>query len=291
MGLKQHTIIFVPHARARFRKWRVTNRQLAIIASTFALLLIASLFTTWSFFTSTVDRKELERVRTENQELRLVNRNFEESIRTLEKQLGEFEEQTRRLGIVAGLESANDGQGAGIGGDGGPLGSPASTNPLETLQGRSFSLAGALSRVERKLTERQRWIASTPAIAPVRGILTSGFGYRRDPMTGRRALHQGVDISTAPGRPVRAAADGIVLRSGRIGGLGKAVYLSHGYGLVTRYGHLSEVSVSPGDRIRRGDTLGFVGSTGKSTGYHLHYEVREDGKAVNPIAYLLESPS
>ncbi|MCP4203364.1 MAG: M23 family metallopeptidase, partial [bacterium] len=131
----------------------------------------------------------------------------------------------------------------------------------------------------------------TPAIEPVRGILTSGFGRRRDPVTGRPAAHQGIDIATAPGRTVQAPAEGIVVEAGRVGGLGNAVYISHGYGVTTRYGHLSRIDVRPGQRVGRGDSIGRVGNSGKSTGYHLHYEVRIDGKAVNPIAYMLDRAS
>ena len=290
MGLKHHTIIFVPHARARFRKWRVTNRQFSILVGLFAFLLIGSLFTTWSFFTNTIDRAELERVRAENEDLRQVNGSFEDSIRELERQLDAFENKTRDLAIVAGLESLESGQTAGIGGPYQPE-PEGDLGRLEDLSDRSGSLSGSLDLVKDALDERRRWISATPAITPVRGILTSGFGYRSDPVTGRRSMHQGVDISTAPGRPVRATADGVVITAERVGQLGKAVYVSHGYGLVTRYGHLSSIDVEPGQRVSRGDPIGRVGSTGKSTGYHLHYEVREDGRAVNPVAYLLESPA
>ncbi len=290
MGLKHHTVIFVPHARARFRKWRVTHRQFLVLVGLFAFLLIGSLFTTWSFFTNTIDRAELDRVRTENESLRQVNGSFEDSIRQLERQLDEFESKTRDLAIVAGLESLDTGQSAGIGGPNQPA--PAGElDRLTDLGARTSTIDGSLTLVGDALDERRRWISATPAITPVRGILTSGFGYRRDPVSGKRALHQGVDISTAPGRPVRATADGIVINAERVGQLGKAVYISHGYGLVTRYGHLSSIAVEPGQRISRGDTVGRVGNTGKSTGYHLHYEVRENGRAVNPVAYLLESPA
>ncbi len=292
MGLKQHTIIFVPHARARFRKWRFTNRQLSTLVAVLVLVTGASIFTTWSFFTNTLDLKELDRIRTENEKLREVNQSFEDSIRSLQKQLGDFETRTRQLAIVAGLENLEGGQEAGIGGDSFPDLSAAGhelDGVLGGLAERSRVLAESLDRVDGRLDERQRLIAATPAIAPVKGILTSGFGTRRDPMSGRRAMHFGVDIATSPGRAVRASADGIVLRSGRVGGLGKAVYVSHGYGLTTRYGHLAKVAVEPGQKIRQGDTVGFVGSTGKATGYHLHYEVRQDGKAVDPVAYILES--
>ena len=290
MGLKQHTIIFVPHARARFRKWRVTNRQLSLLVGGLAFLLVGSLFTTWSFFTNTIDRAELDRVRTENENLKEVNGSFEDSIRELERQLEVFEGKTRELAIVAGLETLDSGQTPGIGGPNQPEAADQ-FGRLDLLGERSGALEGGLSQVRDALDEQHRWVAAMPAIAPTRGILTSGFGYRIDPVTGVRAMHMGVDISTAPGRPVMTTADGVVITAERVGQLGKAVYVSHGYGLVTRYGHLSSIEVEPGQRVRRGDVIGRVGSTGKSTGYHLHYEVRENGRPVNPIAYLLESPA
>jgi murein DD-endopeptidase MepM/ murein hydrolase activator NlpD len=285
-GLKYHTVIVVPHARARFRKLRISNRQLAIAVSVVAALTLASIFTTWSFFTKTVDLKELAQVRNENESLRRVNRSFEDSIRTLQKQLGEFEDRTRQLAIVAGLDELGVGQQAGIGGNDSLA---ADGVDIYGLKRRSTHLDRDLSQVDAKLTEQLRLIASTPAIAPVKGILTSAFGTRRDPITGKPAMHRAIDIATAPGTTVIASADGIVVRTGRIGGLGKAVYVSHGYGVTTRYAHLSSIDVTPGQRVERGDLLGRVGSTGRTTGYHLHYEVRVDGRAVNPLAYIVDS--
>ncbi len=291
MGLQHHTIIFVPHARARFRKWRITNRQLGLMAGLAVLILGGSIFTTWSFFRNTIDRRALVQVEHENEELRQVNQSFEDGIRRLEKQLAEFEERTRQLTIVAGLENLSIGQESGIGGGTeslGPVGGQGDGD-TERLEHRADLLSDDLQQLAGLFDERLQLISSTPAISPVKGILTSGFGYRRDPLNGRRAMHRGIDISTGPGQPVRAAADGIVVGAGRLGGLGNAVHLSHGYGISTRYGHLSKIDVAAGTEVRRGDTVGFVGSTGRSTGYHLHYEVRVDGRAVNPLIYILES--
>jgi murein DD-endopeptidase MepM/ murein hydrolase activator NlpD len=281
--VKDHTIIFVPHTRARFRKWRLSSRQILAAAIALVLLIAVSVFTTWSFFTNTIDRGELERVRQENEQLRITNRSFEGSIQNLESQLDEFEEKTRQLAIVAGLESLSSAPESGIGG-------ASYTDNLDSLSNRAEVLVGDMSRVSDQLEENTRWESAMPTVAPVRGILTSGFGSRRDPVSGRRASHMGVDIATAPGREVVAPAAGLVVQAGRIGGLGKAVYVSHGYGLTTRYGHLSKISVVPGQRLEEGETIGLVGSTGKSTGYHLHYEVRENGKPRNPIYYLLDWP-
>jgi murein DD-endopeptidase MepM/ murein hydrolase activator NlpD len=282
--LKDHTIIFVPHTRARFRKVRLSSRQLISVAVGVLLLAAISAFTTWSYFTNTVDRGEFARIRAENEQLRLTNRSFEASINELERQLDEYEERTRQLAIVAGLDSLESTPDTGIGG--------ASTygSGLDALSYRTDALGANLSQIGDRLDENLRWRDSMPTTAPVRGVMTSGFGYRNDPISGRRASHQGVDISTAPGRQVLAPAPGLVVKAGRIGGLGNAVVVSHGYGISTRYGHLSRIDVVAGQRVEEGETLGLVGSTGKSTGYHLHYEVRENGRPVNPIYYLLDWP-
>ena len=215
--------------------------------------------------------------------LRQVNVSFEASIKKLQDRLTDYEDRTRQLAIVAGVENLAQ---AGVGG-GAPL-SETSLSDVAAMSSRAARLSGRLDAVAAKLEERVRWISSTPAIAPVKGILTSGFGYRNDPMTHGPGVHQGVDIAAGPGQPVHASADGIVLRAGEVTGLGRAVYLAHGFGLSTRYGHMSRVDVRPGQRVKRGDVLGLVGNTGRSTGYHLHYEVRLDGDPVNPLGYILD---
>lgn len=293
MGQRYHTVIFVPHARARLRKLRVSSLQLLAAASLVALLGSASAIVGWLYFTHDIDAGQVVRLRSENEDLRRVNESFETNIRQLQDKLTEFEDRTLELAIVAGLDPNASGGEAGIGGEPalGPAGHPADDGTrLASLESRSGRLSETLDRVETRLEERLRWISATPAIAPAKGLLTSRFGIRRDPLTGTRAFHQGVDIAASPGQQVRAAADGIVVRAGRIGSLGKAVYLAHGFGLTTRYGHMSELAVAPGDKVRRGDLVGYVGSTGRATGYHLHYEVRLDGQPVDPVAYILDSP-
>jgi murein DD-endopeptidase MepM/ murein hydrolase activator NlpD len=280
-----HTIIVVPHARARLRKWRVSSTQVTVLLTLLAVLTLAAAFFTWGFFTKTVDRVEIDRLQEENRELRTVNTSFETDVRQLQEKLADYEDRTMELAIVAGLDPAAEGGEAGIGGT---AGDPEAG--IGGLSQRAQRLGGTLDRVEAELAEQMRWISSTPAITPAKGILTSGFGVRRDPITRGRAFHSGLDIAAAPGAPVHATADGVVTRATRSGGLGKAVYVSHGYGLSTRYGHMSKIEVKAGQRIRRGDVIGYVGNTGRSTGYHLHYEVHLDGEAVDPAAYLLDQP-
>ncbi|AJP71265.1 M23 family metallopeptidase [Sphingomonas hengshuiensis] len=127
---------------------------------------------------------------------------------------------------------------------------------------------------------RQRQAA--PALPP----LSSGFGDRRDPLRGGHRMHAGIDIPGAPGTPVQASADGIVRRAGAAGGYGNLVEIDHGGGMTTRYAHLSRLLVAAGTPVTTGQTIALMGSTGRSTGSHLHFEVRLHGRATEPLAYL-----
>jgi murein DD-endopeptidase MepM/ murein hydrolase activator NlpD len=285
MDRKCYTIILVPHTRARFRKIQVSTMQIwGSLAVVLALTATASVLG-WLYFTAPVDERQIARLHGENDELRSVNQSFEQSLQQLQAQLAEYEERTRKLAIVAGIEELDNGGDTGLGGTAGALG-----GDLAGVEQRAVDLGRSLESVERRLDERVRWISSTPTVTPTRGLFTSGFGIRRDPVDGRAAFHQGLDISAPAGKAVHASADGLVVRAGLYGELGNAVVLSHGFGLTTRYGHLSRVTAVPGQRVRRGDVIGYVGNTGRSTGYHLHYEVLEDGQPVNPLAYILDRP-
>jgi murein DD-endopeptidase MepM/ murein hydrolase activator NlpD len=139
----------------------------------------------------------------------------------------------------------------------------------------------------KKLTTLEAALVSIPAFAPVANYsLTSGFGYRYDPFNGGAAMHAGLDMAGSQGEPIYAAAAGVVGTAGRSGGYGNLVELEHGRGMATRYGHLSKILVQPGETVKQGQLIGRMGSTGRSTGTHLHYEVRIDGRAVNPRPYL-----
>jgi murein DD-endopeptidase MepM/ murein hydrolase activator NlpD len=139
----------------------------------------------------------------------------------------------------------------------------------------------------KKLDQLQQGVVAIPAIRPVDALnFTSNFGVRSDPFNGHRAMHAGVDIPGAHGTNIYATADGVVNRAGWVGGYGNLVELDHGRGIMTRYGHLSSFVVAPGARVTRGQLIAHMGSTGRSTGTHLHYEVRIDGNAVNPVPFL-----
>jgi murein DD-endopeptidase MepM/ murein hydrolase activator NlpD len=139
-----------------------------------------------------------------------------------------------------------------------------------------------------RLDQLEQGTVAIPSTEPVRGTnFTSGYGVRSDPFKGRAAMHAGIDLAGPTGTPIYATADATVGRSEyNSGGYGNLVELEHGHGIQTRYGHLSKSLVSAGQRVKRGDMIGLMGSTGRSTGSHLHYEVRIDGKAVNPVPFL-----
>jgi murein DD-endopeptidase MepM/ murein hydrolase activator NlpD len=154
----------------------------------------------------------------------------------------------------------------------------------DLLQG----LENRLRYVRRDVERRQALASSTPSIWPAHGWLTGMFGGRSDPFTGEPGYHQGIDISTEKGQPVYATADGAVEAATYTGDYGNLIVLKHGFGLSTRYGHLSSFAVTTGQSVRRGDVIGYVGSTGRSTGAHLHYEILANGKLINPLQLLTQ---
>jgi murein DD-endopeptidase MepM/ murein hydrolase activator NlpD len=154
-------------------------------------------------------------------------------------------------------------------------------NVLESLESR-------LLAVRNSVEKRNALAAATPSIWPSRGWLTSTMGDRQDPITGESDFHPGLDIAGDRGQPVYATAEGVVSQSAWETGYGNVVTIDHGFGLQTRYGHLLKSEVKAGAKVKRGDLIGRVGSTGRSTGYHLHYEVRANGKLVNPLQLLTQ---
>jgi murein DD-endopeptidase MepM/ murein hydrolase activator NlpD len=141
--------------------------------------------------------------------------------------------------------------------------------------------------IEAAKDKSARW-AATPSIWPVRGWVTSGFGARISPFTGQLAMHDGLDIGAAPNTPIQASASGYVTSAGFDAKMGNVVLIDHGYGIQTEYGHLAKILVRQGQKIKRGDVVALVGSTGLSTGPHLHYMVKVQGQAVNPHNYILD---
>ena len=158
--------------------------------------------------------------------------------------------------------------------------------PFESVGNPTFK---ALFKSWKKLDQLQDGVIAIPSDKPIKHdvAFTSGYGVRSDPFRSAAAMHPGIDLAGPVGTPIQATADGTVLRAGwNSGGYGNLVEIDHGRGITTRYAHLSAMSVKAGDRVTRGELVGRMGSTGRSTGSHLHYEVRIDGRAVNPIPFM-----
>jgi murein DD-endopeptidase MepM/ murein hydrolase activator NlpD len=287
MDKKHSTIIFVPHARAKFRKLNVSHRILYSILTLLTSSLCLSTFFSFQYFTSLSQAHELKKLRRENRDLQQANEQFSKSVETLRTQLADVDEKTRKLAIIAGVTTLDQGNRGGVGGARQSQAVNPHSDDVDKMTFRSRRIENDLSLLESKFLQQAQMLSSTPSIAPVRGIYTDGFGGRSDPFTGEPASHGAVDISSTTGQPVRAPADAVVVKAEWANGYGNVVYLSHGYGFSTRYGHLSGFAVRPGQRVKRGEVIGYVGSTGRSTGPHLHYEVRVNGSPVNPLAYIL----
>jgi murein DD-endopeptidase MepM/ murein hydrolase activator NlpD len=165
------------------------------------------------------------------------------------------------------------------------------TNPEDTfgvLRDLLRGLENRLSYVRRDVERQERLAGATPSIWPAHGWLTGTFGGRSDPFTGEPGFHQGLDISTTKGEPVYATADGSVESASYTGDYGNLIVLRHDFGLATRYGHLNSFNVSVGSSVKRGDIIGYVGSSGRSTGAHLHYEILANGQLLNPLQLLTQ---
>jgi len=291
MPKREHTIIFLPHARARFRQFRVSSRALWALGISFGLSVLLGVTFSLLWVRSIQKKSQVTAILAENSDLRSRAALTNTRLETIEKMLAEFEDRTRRLSIVAGLSAVRD---PGFGGVGGLTAMPV--NPADSADSglseagrRGVLLSSRLMLVEKKLLLQADQLALTPTIVPAAGVLTAGFGTRPDPFTNRPEYHTGIDISTPAGNRVVAPASGTIVRVGWDKGFGRFVEIAHGYGVTTLFAHLQATRVAEGQRVKRGDVVALVGSTGRSTGPHLHYEVRAEGKPVNPLDYVLNA--
>jgi murein DD-endopeptidase MepM/ murein hydrolase activator NlpD len=159
---------------------------------------------------------------------------------------------------------------------------------MNEVQQASTEQEGSFSTLIKSLESKRNLLASTPSLRPTTGWISSDFGYRVSPFTGRKEFHRGLDIATQQGTPIIAPADGLVTYSGPKWLMGNMLAIDHGYGIITRYGHTSKLLKNKGDHVKRGEVIALVGNTGRSTGPHLHYGVRLNGVPVNPAKYILD---
>lgn len=299
------TIMVVPHGTAR-------PRQLS-----FSLPFLLFIFTCWTGFTAWASyvaslRFDYWRLKTNSHLLRIKLGYFENQLRGSREKLDEVKELESQLRAIIDMGSRdaiiqnNDPVPQGAGGP--SLGESVEFQTL--IQGRHADMSiQEISRQVRLLREEadrrqesfralqdkigyeRQLYRCTPEGWPAKGYLTSHFGPRLSPFSGVAESHKGLDIAAPAGSPVQATADGTVVLAGWAGGYGKIVVIDHGFGYSTRYGHNRQVLVKRGDRVRRGQIIAYMGSTGNSTGPHCHYEIWHKGRAVNPRRYLKGKPA
>ena len=270
-------IAHTPSSTASIRRFCVEKRSLKLLALFAVIVLCGSLY---GFYGLTQQAAHL-RTEVENQRLRAENERQRLELNSLNSRVEAVEDTSRKLAEKSGVVSEEP----LLPGTGGPA-LPLDEESLAVLEAKMNQLERNIKAYEQILRES----GYTPTVWPVVGKLESGFGGRRNPFGGSSyEFHSGQDIDAKTGDPVVSGASGKVIFAGWQNGYGQVVTIDHGGGLTTRYGHLSHIDVPVGQAVERGQFIGRVGSTGRSTGPHLHYEVRINDQPVNPLQYLLTS--
>lgn len=271
-------ISYTSRSRSQIRRVCLHKKWLKLSAALVFLVVCAAVY---GFYGLTQQATHL-RIERENERLRAETERQRQVLNQLNQRVQMVEDTSRKLAEKSGVVNEND---QTLHGAGGPA-IPLSAAGMAALENKMSHLEQDLRSYEAVLRER----GFTPSIWPVDGKLESGFGARRNPFGGNSSeFHTGQDIEVPWGTSVVAGAKGKVTFVGWQHGYGQLVVIDHGGGLTTRYGHLSELDVELGQEVGRGEFIGRVGSTGRSTGPHLHYEIRINDEPVNPLQYLMTS--
>ena len=274
----------------------------------FSFLVVFFGFIIFHYLTMTLDKQKMKRLELESKDKQQKISDLSSTIEDLNQRLKNMETYKERIMVATGLTSPLALREVGSGG-------PEINNQLSgdfTMAQKTLSNHGvmpqqnllsktkeikenakqiedSLKSVESMINQQKLQLAATPVIWPTRGYLSGVFGNRIHPFTGRLEFHYGLDIATQLGNKVVATADGVVLVAERREYIGNVIIIDHGFGYVTHYGHLSGFNVKEGQRIKRYDVIGYVGTTGRSSGPHLHYEVRYFDKPLNPADFILDT--
>jgi murein DD-endopeptidase MepM/ murein hydrolase activator NlpD len=295
-GREKLTVMLIPHSEKK-----IFNFQISLFTISFLILLLAGVIATFFISTSryTVAKKEMEILQDAQEGNVVTMQTLKEEISTLNNSVNEYRENIKDIIKLLGASQSEN-----IFGLGGPeteikniseiMGLKSKDDyqtELETIKRINTDIMASkkvLQNFTKFLAAREEIIQKIPNNWPIigGGFITSPFGMRRSPFTGKWAMHQGVDISWWPGAPIRSSADGTVVFSGMKGGYGRTVQIQHEYGFQTLYAHLSRISVFEGKNVQKGEIIGFLGRTGRATGFHLHYEVRIGTKAVDPMVFM-----
>lgn len=308
MKKKYFTLIIVPDATSKFKQLKLpyllTRGLIAGIILGILAVAAMSYYLVINYQDMTQTIKEFPEIRKETRNQKVLIERYETDITELRQMVSRLKLVNAKLMLMAGIENPADiTVNLGVGG----VDSEAEfasliqgfhehseevilqkIENLSTLKQDAVSQEELSQRLMEYFQDQKTLLASTPSIWPVKGWVTSGFGTRKSPFTGKQTMHSGLDIATKTGTPIKAPADGIVSYSDRKGAFGKVLVIDHGYGYTTFYGHCSALLKEVGDKVKRGDVVAKVGNTGTSTGPHLHYEVRVNGVATNPTKFILD---
>jgi len=290
-----YTFIVIPHASTRLHKWKLPVLALYFLA----LIGIVSFFVTvglgFNYAKMAFKAADYDKLQTENTDLKVQKQNLEVATRKLGEKISNLESTSQKIQTLIENDSATKSgklNGPAVGGSkvdyttAELLRSSNLQERVDLLKDRTADMESHLSLLEQVAQQRANILLHTPSIWPIKGAITSHYGNRADPFNGEAELHLGLDISALYNAQIHAPADGVVLYSERKAAYGNLLIVDHGNGLTTRYGHLSRSLVTIGQRVKRGDVIALVGTTGRSTAPHLHYEVRKNDRPVNPRTYL-----
>lgn len=302
---KTFTVIVVPDHTSQVKRYRVPRKLLWQAGIVLAGAVLAVLGGTAHYLVVAKDAAENRILREENLalkgQLKAIRERIDHIGATLDR-VERFDQKLRAITLLSdpqrnlamGPTQSEPGVFVPTAGDNEFTRLSTSENP-KALSSRLDKLSAEATRQEQSLQELQAYfqdqkslLASTPSTWPVRGWVTSDFGTRLDPYTAERVMHAGLDIAGPHGKEIIAPSDGTVVFAGLEGGYGNVLVIDHGYGIKTRYGHLASIRVKPGERVKRGQVVAHMGNTGRSTGPHLHYEVRVNGLPQNPRKFILD---
>jgi murein DD-endopeptidase MepM/ murein hydrolase activator NlpD len=307
MKEKTYSIIIVSDAISTNKEFVVSSKLIRNSILAFSILMIIFGFMIFDYLTISYDKEKMKSLEKDNIKKEKTIAKLSSEIEDIDGRLKRMDEYKKRILVAVGLTSPNALKEVGSGGPEqiGNLNSdiefPNRSMDLSAEKAKNGLVeqvndAGSIAkRIEKSLkfvqdhiSDQKIRLAHTPSLWPTRGYLTDSYGNRRNPITGKAQFHYGQDISTQLGNPIIATADGYVLIAENQGVLGNLIHIDHGFGYQTRYGHLSKIKIKEGDRVKRGDVIGYVGNTGRSTAPHVHYEVIYQSKRINPLNFILD---
>jgi murein DD-endopeptidase MepM/ murein hydrolase activator NlpD len=300
MHRKDVTLIVIPHGKDYVREFHLSRRFLGIVAFVVILLSASSLFCGTGYYIQLRKQSGIEKSEVLNRQLCEQLQTLRDKARVLKDKMNELGQQSDALRVLAQLPEIDpDTRMVGVGGglfekeqeritpDLSSEGLLENTEEeIDRLLRQAVLEKASFEEIESKLLEDERFRSHTPSILPTNGYVCSPFGYRTDPLTGQETFHEGVDIAARLGTPVYASANGTVTCAEYSEGYGNAVMIDHGYEVKTLYAHLSTLCVRQGEEVIRGQKIGEVGGTGRTSGCHLHYEVRRSDRPVNPCYFF-----